>query len=159
VLLRLLTPLIPHTTSEAYSYLPHRDEVDVYLLSMPAALYENAELEANYDQFMSVRESVLKALEEARAEKIIGKSFNAKLVLYPKGKTIDLFRKINVNLQQIFIVSQLEIKSQGYGTFVGDDLSIDVLAAEGVTCARCWQVVDHLDEDGLCERCQAILHE
>ena len=157
ILLRLLTPIIPHTTSEAYSYLPHKDLADVYLLSMPISKYENPDLETCYDQFMNLRETVLKALEEAREKKIIGKSFNAKLVLYPKGKVVDLLNRITVNLQQVFIVSQLEVKSEGYGAFRGDDVSIDVLVAEGETCERCWQVVDHLNENGLCDRCQDVL--
>ncbi|MDD3126735.1 MAG: isoleucine--tRNA ligase [Candidatus Izemoplasmatales bacterium] len=156
-LLRLLTPIIPHTTSEAYSYLPHKDEVDVYLLSMPVPKYADDNLEAWYDQFMILRETVLKALEEAREKKIIGKSFNAKLVLYPKGKIIDLLNRIQVNLQQVFIVSQLEVKTEGYGSYKGDDVSIDVFAAEGHTCERCWQVVDHLDEQGLCDRCKEVI--
>lgn len=156
-LLRLLTPIIPHTTSEAYSYLPHKDEVDVYLLSMPVPKYADDNLEAWYDQFMILRETVLKALEEAREKKIIGKSFNAKLVLYPKGKIIDLLNRIHVNLQQVFIVSQLEVKTEGYGSYKGDDVSIDVFAAEGHTCERCWQVVDHLDEQGLCDRCKEVI--
>ncbi|MFA5381507.1 MAG: hypothetical protein WC296_06205, partial [Candidatus Izemoplasmatales bacterium] len=92
-----------------------------------------------------------------REKKIIGKSFNAKLVLYPKGKIVDLLNRITVNLQQVFIVSQLEVKSEGYGAFRGDDVSIDVLVAEGETCERCWQVVDHLNENGLCDRCQDVL--
>ncbi|MFA7724601.1 MAG: isoleucine--tRNA ligase [Candidatus Izemoplasmatales bacterium] len=156
-LLRLLTPIIPHTTSEAYSYLPHKDEVDVYLLSMPVPKYADENLEAWYDQFMILRETVLKALEEAREKKIIGKSFNAKLVLYPKGKIVDLLNRIHVNLQQVFIVSQLEVKTEGYGSYKGDDVSIDVFAAEGHTCERCWQVVDHLDEQGLCDRCKEVI--
>lgn len=157
VLLRVLTPIIPHTTSEAYGYLPHHDEEDVYLLSMPESVFEDEKLESDFDQFMSLRETVQKALEEARAAKVIGKSFNAKLILYPKGNAQDLLDKLDINLQQIFIVSQLEIRKQGYGSFKTEELSIDVLAAEGETCARCWQVVDHVDEDGLCDRCKEIV--
>ncbi|HRY78453.1 MAG TPA: isoleucine--tRNA ligase, partial [Candidatus Izemoplasmatales bacterium] len=157
VLLRLLTPILPHTASEAYGFLAHRDEEDVYLLDMPAVRYENAELEARYDRFLSFRETVLKALEEARAAKVIGKSFNAKLVLYPKGETVDLLDRCQINLQQVFIVSQLEIRKDGYGAFKGDDVSIDVLPAEGIVCDRCWQVVGHVDEDGLCDRCRSVL--
>ena len=157
VLLRILTPLIPHTTSEAYGYIPHKDAKDVYLLGMPQRINDDWDKESLFDDFMDLREDVLKALETARNEKIIGKSLNAHLILYPKGKITELLSKIEVNLAQVFIVSKLEIKYESYGQFKGNDVSIDVLACEGTTCNRCWQVVDHVHEDGLCERCFKII--
>jgi len=124
---------------------------------MPLPTYADPELEARYDQFMELRETVNKALEEARAAKVIGKSFNAKLVLFPRGQVADLLGKLTLNLPQVFIVSQLEIRKDGYGSFKGEDISIDVLPAQGITCERCWQVVDHVDSDGLCDRCRSVV--
>lgn len=157
-LLKILTPLIPHTTSEAYLYLPHREVTDVYLLDFPKLTSYDQFLEKKYDVFMDLREIVLKALENAREEKLIGKSLNAKVVLYPKGKWIDLIESFQVNYSQVMITSQFEIKNEGFGHFKAEDLSVDVYAASGETCARCWQVVDHLDEDELCPRCHEIIH-
>ncbi|PKL01553.1 MAG: isoleucine--tRNA ligase [Tenericutes bacterium HGW-Tenericutes-1] len=156
-LLRLLTPLIPHTTSEAYSYLPNKDKADVYLLTMPTRINDSWDKESIYDDFMSLREDVLKALEEARNEKIIGKSLNAHLILYPRGKVLELLEKIDINLAQVFIVSKLETKKDSFGKYKGTDVSIDVLACEGITCQRCWQVVPHVHDDGLCDRCESIV--
>lgn len=158
-LLRLLTPIIPHTTSEAYSYLPHKDQEDVYLLSMPSRISDEWDKEALYDEFMSLREDVLKALEQARNEKIIGKSLNAHVILYPKGKVSDLLEKLDVNLAQVFIVSKLEVKYDSFGSYKGNDVSIDVSACAGTTCQRCWQVVDHVHESGLCDRCESIIEQ
>ncbi len=157
-LLRLLTPLIPHTTSEAYAFMPHKDKADVYLLSMPERIIDEWNKEALYDDFMTLREDVLKALETARNEKVIGKSLNAHLILYPKGKVADLLSQLDINLAQVFIVSKLEIKNDSFGHFKGTDVSIDVLACEGTTCERCWQIVDHVHENGLCDRCEDILN-
>ena len=156
-LLRLLTPIIPHTTSEAYSYLPNKDKADVYLLTMPERINDAWDKESIYDDFMSLREDVLKALEEARNEKIIGKSLNAHLILYPRGKVLELLQKIDINLAQVFIVSKLEVKNDSFGKYKGTDVSIDVLACEGITCQRCWQVVPHVHDDGLCDRCESIV--
>ena len=156
-LLKLLTPIIPHTTSEVYGYLTQDEKSDIYLLDMPSKQEVDLELEEKYDEFMEVREVVLKALEVARENKVIGKSLNAHLVLYPKAKTLTLLESLQVNLQQVFIVSKLEVKTEGYGSFKAEELSIDVFPAEGITCARCWQVVEHVDEDGLCDRCHDIL--
>lgn len=157
VLLGLLTPILPHTASEIYAAFPHREEADAYLLEMPEPRFIDPDLEDRYDRFLVFRETVLKALEEARAAKVIGKSFNARLVLYPKGRVEDLLSKLDCNLRQVFIVSQLEIRREGFGSFRGEEVTIDVLPAEGTACARCWQVVDQVDEDGLCDRCRSVL--
>ena len=106
---------------------------------------------------MSLREDVLKALENARNEKVIGKSLNAHIILYPKGKVAELLDKLNVNLAQIFIVSKLDVLNEGFGKYKGTDVSIDVFEAPGITCDRCWQVVPEVDEEGLCPRCHDVL--
>ena len=155
-LLKLLSPLLPHTTYEVYSFLPHHKEENVYLENMPVAEELSAlGLEEKWDKFMVVRDNVLKALEEARNNKVIGKSFNAKLTLYPENEVKDLLEEMNANLQQIFIVSQFEMK-EGKGEYEFTNLSIDVEAAQGETCDRCWQVVDHTEE-GLCPRCESVV--
>lgn len=156
-LIRLLTPIIPHTTSESYLFVPDRKEADAYLLDMPEVETFDTDIEATYDEFMSLREDVLKALENARSEKVIGKSLNAHLILYPKGKVVDLLEKLNVNLAQIFIVSKIDVKKEGFGKYKGTDVSIDVFEAPGVTCARCWQVVPEVNEDGICPRCEEVV--
>ncbi len=155
-LLKLLTPFLPHTTHEAYNHLPHHLFENVYLENMPEYVeLGNNDLLEKYDKFMSVRDNVLKALEEARNEKVIGKSFNAKLILYPKGEVKTLLEDMKANLGQIFIVSDFEIK-EGTGKYQFTDLSIDVFAAVGETCDRCWQVVPKT-EKGLCIRCSNVV--
>jgi isoleucyl-tRNA synthetase len=156
-LIKLLTPIIPHTTSESYSYFPGKKVQDAYLLDMPVIEEYDTDIESVFKEFMGLREDVLKALENARNEKIIGKSLNAHVILYPKGKIAELLEKINVNLAQIFIVSKLDIKKDGFGKYKGTDVSIDVLEAPGHICARCWQVVPEVDEEGICPRCKAVL--
>jgi isoleucyl-tRNA synthetase len=57
-------------------------------------------------------------------------------------------------------VSKLEVKTEGFGAIKGETMSIDVLPAEGIKCERCWRVVGHVhEEDGLCERCHAVVNE
>jgi isoleucyl-tRNA synthetase len=155
-LLKLLTPFLPHTTHEAYIHLPHTKEENMYLENMPKYIeLGNEDIITKYELFMEVRDNVLKALEEARNNKVIGKSFNAKLILYPNNETKDLLNSLDANLGQIFIVSQFEM-SEGVGEFKFSNLSIDVLKADGVTCERCWQVVEHTHE-GICERCAEVI--
>ncbi len=152
-LLKVLTPIIPHTTSEAYQEMPGEKAKDVYLLDMACvqdySQYDS--LKKDFDDFVEFRNLVLKALEDARNEKIIGKSFNAHLHIYPDQKTNDLLERLNINTAQVLIVSKLTVHE------VQDKLDVKVLAAEGHVCSRCWAVVDTVLEDGLCPRCHEVV--
>ena len=74
-LTKLLTPIIPHTTEEIWTYLKEEEEY-VQLAELPSyEEYPNqGELLDTWKAFMDFRDKVLKALEEARNEKVIGKS-------------------------------------------------------------------------------------
>ena len=150
-LLKVLTPIIPHTTSEAYNAMTYKSEEDIYLLNYDK-LPENIDraLEAKFDKFMELREGILKALEEARANKVIGKSFNARLTIYAPKNVIEELNSLNCNLAQILIVSQLEIKED-------DKIHFEVKEAQGHTCSRCWMIVEDELIDGLCPRCHEIV--
>ena len=155
-LLKMLTPLIPHTTEEAYHYLPEKAEDSVYLENMPRPMVsKNKDLIARYNRLMSLRENVLKALEEARNEKVIGKSLEAHVILYPNEET-KAFLESFKQLHKPFIVSKVTI-SEGTGKYSFKELSIDVVKADGELCARCWHVTE-VNEDELCERCETVLN-
>lgn len=158
-LLRIMTPIIPHTASEAYDLIPHREKEDVYLtdISMPEEYPDAVEIIDKYDRFMEMREIVLKALELARNNKVIGKSMAARVVLYPNEEYQNLIDNLQCNLQLVFIVSKLEIKSEGKGSYDENGLSVDVFPCEGVVCDRCWMTVPDTDENGLCPRCHDVL--
>ncbi|MDF2700840.1 MAG: ileS [Haloplasmataceae bacterium] len=160
-LAKLLSPLIPHTTDEVYSHCNNQEAASIHLTDMPKVEnYANeAEILTKYEKFMTLRNDVLKALEEARNAKVIGKSFNAKLTLYPNKATKELINTLNANLQQIFIVSQFEVKNEvaPENAYQFDNVAVLVENANGHTCARCWQVVETLNEDELCTRCDRVL--
>ncbi len=162
-ILTLLAPIIPHTSEEVYSYLPLHKKESVFLTDMPeVSNYKDAsKLKEKYERFLTLRDNVLKALEEARNQKIIGKSFNAKLTLFPNEETRQYLVSLNANLQQIFIVSQLEIsdKESPVNALQFENMAVLVENAEGVTCARCWQVVDHVNDEELCDRCHHVVND
>lgn len=149
-LLKLLSPIIPHTMSEAYDLLPYKAEEDIYLTDMPMEVEVDEQLEADFESFMKYRDEILKALEEARASKVIGKSFNAKLTITLDSKAKKLFTDLNSDLAQLLIVSQLELKD-------GDAFNVLVEKALGETCERCWMIVPSINSNGLCPRCQRII--
>ena len=160
-LITLLTPIIPHTAEEVYSYLPGEKLESVYLCEIPRVTkYINQkELCEKYDAFMTLRDDVLKALEVARNNKIIGKSLNASVVINPTKETIKLIESIKADLAQIFIVSSFEINNELTEGEETDSGLILVKPAEGCTCARCWQIVKVVNKNNICKRCQDIVGE
>jgi isoleucyl-tRNA synthetase len=150
-LVKLLTPILPHTMSEAYDTLPYKEEKDVYLTDMPEYVeYNDPELVANFESFMKYRDIVLKSLEEARANKVIGKSFNAKLTLTLDAEAKKVFEPIKEVSHQLLIVSQIEFVD-------GSSFDVKVEAAQGEVCSRCWMIVPQINEDELCPRCAKIV--
>jgi isoleucyl-tRNA synthetase len=150
-LVKLLTPILPHTMSEAYDALPHKEAKDVYLTRMPEYVeYNDEALVKNFDEFLKYRDIVLKALEEARAAKVIGKSFNAKLTITLDAKAKEVFTPLFDSAAQILIVSQIEFVD-------GAEFKVDVEPATGATCSRCWMIVPHINDDELCPRCAKIV--
>lgn len=150
-LIKLLSPILPHTMSEAYDTLPYKTCEDVYLEDMPNPEEIDEVLEAKFDKFMEYRDIILKKLEEARNAKVIGKSFNSKLTITLDKDAHKVFDPIKDIAAQLLIVSQLEFKD-------GDKFDCEVEAAIGETCARCWMIVPHINEDELCPRCQKIVN-
>ncbi|MEC1715374.1 isoleucine--tRNA ligase [Schinkia azotoformans] len=167
-LTKLVTPILPHTAEEVWEYIPGVTEESVQLVDMPQVTeIENAAaIEEKWDTFMEIRDDVLKALENARNEKVIGKSLTASIRLYPNAKYKDLLQNIE-DLQKLFIVSHLEMAGdQGNAPSEAqsfDTLSVVVKQAEGETCERCWVVSPTVgavaEHPTLCKDCGTIVQE
>lgn len=153
-LLKVLTPIIPHTTSEAYQFLPFDKKEDVYLerLSEPKPFEEPFELRGALDVLYTLRDEVNLVLEKARAEKTISKSMQAKIHLHITEDMLEAVNKLKVNLKEIFMVAEVEIN-------MSDALSASLTVFEGHTCERCWNVYEKVNEDKLCHRCEQVMKE
>ena len=162
-LVRLLTPIIPFTTEEVYSFMANIEDKkeSVYLLNMiePKHFENEEELLSKYQKLMAFRSDVLKAIEEARNNKVIGKSLSAKLVIKPSKETKELFASLNADLKTMFIVSELVITDEEIEGLQFESGTIQVTAREGIICKRCWQVVDEVNEDGICDRCERVVEK
>lgn len=140
-LVKLTAPILPHTADELWSHLTFVDEQSVQLTDMPETIaVPNSEAtEDKFDRFMSLRDDVLKALETARNEKIIGKSLEASLKLYPNKENKELLASIKENLSQLFIVSELTISEENEAPNDAQSFEtgkITVEKAEGEMCER-----------------------
>ncbi|MBE3557124.1 MAG: isoleucine--tRNA ligase [Firmicutes bacterium] len=147
-LTRLLTPLIPHTMEEVWSYFPARQTPFAQLASWPQ-LPDPIVDAAQWKQLMQWRDEVLGALERERQKGWLGNSLQAKvcLTLPPQERRYALGEE---ELAELFIVSQVECRD-------GDVWELSVVPAQGRQCQRCRRVLDEVgsvaEEPDLCRRC------
>ena len=169
-LTKLLTPIIPHTAEEVWSFLKEEEDY-VQLAEFPAyEEYPNQqELMDTWTAFMTFRDDVLKALENARNKKLIGKSLEAKLTVYPNEQTSAVLQAVNADLAQLLIVSPDYFEVKPAGTQAPEeadqfaDVALLVEKADGHVCDRCRQVRNDVGVDEklptLCGRCAHIVEE
>jgi isoleucyl-tRNA synthetase len=96
-------------------------------------------------------------LEEARADKLIGKSLEASVALDVDDDIMDVIEDVLKKPAQWFVVSEVtyEDKLPKY-----DTIGVKVKKAAGAPCPRCWNYTTAHNEDGLCDRCaKIILHK
>jgi isoleucyl-tRNA synthetase len=167
VLLRLLAPLLPFTSEEAWSHLQKQsgDPASVHLTlfpqpsepsdGLPAQAREKA---ANWEKLLPVREQVLKALEVARQEKFIGAPLEACVRLRAGERLYPLLECYLDQLPALFIVSQAVLEDHAQA-----DLSVHVEKAAGTKCERCWKYSDSVGFDpdfpAVCVSCSGALKE
>lgn len=167
-LTKLMTPILPHTTEEIWKYLKE-DEKYAQLSEMPEVKHFNNEekLVDLWNRFMNLRSGVFKALEEARNEKLIGKSFEAHVDLYvSNGVQADL-DALNANVRQALIVSALDVhplsEAPENALKFNDEYAVVVEHVEGEVCPRCRMIKTDIGSDAdlstLCASCAEIVRE
>lgn len=169
VLTKLLAPILPHTADEVWSHLTDQEAASIHLTEMPEVKNYTATqaITEKWDQFMQIRDVVQKALEEARNEKIIGKSMLAKVTLFVDGEAKQLFDSLEGDFAQLLIVSDFELVEGLEGApanAVKDHhVAVAITVAEGETCERCRvvkkDVGENHDHPTLCKRCADIVVE
>jgi len=168
-LLKLLTPIIPHTTDEMWSYLDNTEAVSVQLTDMPEAV-EQEDFEAlrtKWAQIITVRNAILKALEEARNAKIIGKSLEAKVTVFADEATTSLLADQDINFAQLNIVSEFVVGSETTQApaeaVVVDNVAVLVEKATGEKCERCWSISETVGQSEshptLCAHCADVVEK
>ena len=171
-LVRLLAPLLSFTAEEVWQHLPtvpgrpesvhlalFPGQQEVLGLATPSRNGESNEeqLRSDWTLLRGVRDEVMKALETARNQKLIGGSLEAKVTLAAPEPGYTVLARYAPQLRFLFIVSAVELKSAASG------LSVEISKAPGQKCERCWNYSTHVGEDpeypGVCERCSAVLKQ
>ncbi|MDR1117057.1 MAG: isoleucine--tRNA ligase [Oscillospiraceae bacterium] len=160
-MVRMLAPILTFTAEEIWQAMPHGkgengESVFYNDLQKPNPLHDmSTGFEEKWDKLLAVRTDMNKALEAARAEKLIGKPLEAKAAISAKGDKYSFLTSVSDILPALFIVSGVEIKD-------GED-GIEIQKAEGEKCVRCWafsqSVGSSKEHPELCERCASVVSE
>ena len=157
---RMFAPILAFTCEEIWLAMPHRsaDDSRSVLFNCMVQPYEDYALPQDamdrWARIAAVRSAVNGALEQARADKTIGKSLEAEVDVTVPAEDAFLAELNADTLADLLIVSQVRVT-------VGDALSVTVAPAQGVKCARCWKVLTSVGtvagHDTLCPRCAAVV--
>ena len=169
-LVKILVPILPHTAEETWTYLEHELENFAYLAEMPEAaeIPGSEELLGNWQEFLDFRDKILKALESAREAKLIGKSLEATVTIYPNEVVRTLLTAIDENVAQLLIVSNFVVANEPVNNapesaMKFDDLAVLVEYAAGEVCDRCRRTDETVGHNAnehlkmLCEHCAHIV--
>ncbi len=168
---RLIAPMLSFTAEEIWQAMPHKASdicESVFLNEMPAYDSELAFscVAEPWNKLFTLRDDVMKALELARASKLIGKSLDAKVTIFTEDKEqLKLLNSFENDLATVFIVSGAKAAegkgAEGAFTETESGIAVLVEKADGHKCDRCWSYSKQgeMSEEGfICERCKNILN-
>ncbi len=165
---RMLAPMLAFTSEEIWAAMPHgaADEASCVLLNdipdYDEKLCLSQELSDQWDKVIALRTDVNKALEAARAQKLVGKSLDAEVTLYLNTEGKDAFDAMGRHdLAAVCIVSKVTVvEGEGQGV-AGENfpgVTIAVAPSQAPKCSRCWAHNEQVDaEMELCPRCASVL--
>jgi isoleucyl-tRNA synthetase len=170
-LVRLLAPIMSFTCDEVWQQMPRVEgrtesvHMAKFLTSaeilVGAGVQNKTEIE-DWTTLHSVRDQVLKSLEEARNQKLIGKALEAQVKLTASDSLYPVLERHQADLRYLFIVSQVNVERSASGNGTGG-LTVEVAKADGQKCERCWNYSVHVGENPeyptVCERCAPVLQE
>jgi isoleucyl-tRNA synthetase len=179
-LVRLLAPIMSFTSEEVWDYLPktagRAESVHLALFPTAAEILGDAKTIAvatpgagsaddktgeDWTTLRMVRDEVLKALEDARNNKLIGTGLEAQVTVAAPDSVYSVLSRHASQLRYLFIVSAVNlVQAAGNGT---GGVRVEVKKADGLKCERCWNYSTRVGEDKkyptVCERCSAVLEE
>ena len=169
---RLLAPIMSFTCEEVWSYLPAvKGRLEsVHLTQFPSAaeilgtdgISDDPKQQEDWKTLRAVRDEVLKALEEARNQKLIGGGLEAQVTLTASHPSYPVLARYQDQLRYLFIVSFV-ILEKGAPRNGSSGVSVQVTKAPGQKCERCWNYSTHVGEDTnyptVCERCSEVLKQ
>jgi isoleucyl-tRNA synthetase len=176
-LARAIAPVLCHMAEDIWQFLPYTTPYKSVFEAGWVGTEEkwrNLDLAEKWQQVRQIRTEVNKVLEEARVDKKIGSSLEAKALLYIANEQLRSYVKtLNDSqngvdeLRYLFITSQVQLLDNSQSleglkySLQSETWGIGVVDAEGEKCDRCWNYSTRVGEFSehplICERCVAAL--
>ncbi|MEE4165842.1 MAG: isoleucine--tRNA ligase [Desulfocapsaceae bacterium] len=175
-LLRLMSPILSFTASEAWDVLNGRGQGadlpgGIFFKDFPeerAGSILDKNTRDRWERLMSVRSEITRALENGRAEKVIGHPLEAEVLIAVDGELADFLSAQWEVIREISIVSKLTPVSRtqfdDLNVYVSDELEglcIAIRPAPGDKCERCWTRSETVGENSehpqICSRCAGVV--
>ena len=169
VLVRILTPVMPHQAEDIWQNTPEmqRGGLESILLADWVKVnkkWENNQLEEDFTKILKTREVVTRAIEPLRAEKKVGSSLE--VAVYVKSEDSKILKANLKDLADIFITSQAYVAekapSEVLNEYTENDITVWVTKAEGEKCERCWKfrkLGEHAGHETICSDCYEAVTE
>jgi isoleucyl-tRNA synthetase len=165
---RLMAPILSFTAEEVWLRVPHGSAPSVHMESFPEAdpNLKDEKLNARWMKILAVRNEVLRVLEAARRDKVIGHPLDARVRLSLPPDLKEEFAGGEELFRNVFIVSQVTIEPETALTspVQGIDLpglKIQAETASGEKCERCWVRSDKVgqfpEQPKICDRCYGVV--
>jgi isoleucyl-tRNA synthetase len=163
-LLPLMAPILSFTVEEAWAmfadektYQASQETIFTQLFYDLPKIDQASDLLEKYTAIKTIRNDVLKQLEDLRVSGAIGSSLQAEVEIRASGDAYNLLQSLGDDLKFVLITSAATLIQADNAETVG----IQVQASAHKKCERCWHyradVDSHADHAGICGRCVANL--
>ncbi|MGI3096358.1 isoleucine--tRNA ligase [Vibrio diabolicus] len=165
-LVRWMAPIMSFTADEIWNEMPGERDKFVFTGEWFDGLFGLAEGEELNNEFwteiQAVRGAVNKLLEDARKEKTIGGALQAEVTLFADDALAAKINKLEDELRFVLLTSAANVKPLGEKTDAAqatdiEGLFVEVAAAEGEKCDRCWHHTPDVGtiegHEKICGRC------
>lgn len=171
-MVRLMAPILAFTAEEIWKFMPSNNGTgeSIHLAGLPEMNpdWQDNDLATRWELILKIRGEVTRALETARADKLIGHPLDAAVTLSVDKSLFEMLEPYADQLHSIFIVSQAYLVNDqdlagAYRSEEVEGLTVQIARAEGEKCERCWvyepTVGSFTDHPTVCERCKKALDE
>jgi isoleucyl-tRNA synthetase len=159
VLLKIIAPILPFTSEDAYFYWNIAEKDDsVFIAPLDEEInkkWVDSAFMAHWEKILELRSQVLKEIEKKRESGSIGSSLEAEVILEFNEKDLEFCSSQIDTLKEILIVSSVMVRE-------GNNRII-IQKAKGSKCLRCWNwsetVNKNSDYPDICDKCIKALKE
>jgi isoleucyl-tRNA synthetase len=156
-MMRMMAPILSFTADEVWQTLGLDAEKTVFeelWYSLPAHDLSESDLQA-WQTILEVRAVANKAIEEKRAQSLVGSSLQSELDIYADGAVYEALNRLGDDLRFVLITSRATLHQRA------GELDIQVAPSGYVKCDRCWHYRADVGADTehphICGRCVSNL--